>query len=59
MAIYEYRCVNESCEKFEDKVSVNKPMMESSRREICSSCLKTMDRVYSAFSVKTADGFKK
>jgi len=49
---YEYEC--KKCNK---KVSIDKPMSESSKKEYCPDCKEEMSRVFS-LGIKTSDGFK-
>jgi len=50
---YLYEC--KDCKK---EVEIVKPMMESSKEEFCEDCGNKLDRVYTASTIKTADGTK-
>lgn len=54
MALYAYKCVNKECKKHEEEVSVQKPMMESSREEFCEECGEKIDRVFTSYAMKPA-----
>jgi len=59
MAIYGYTCENTDCKNNKVKVTINKPMMESSRIEYCKVCGVELKRDYSSgASIKTGDGVK-
>lgn len=55
---YNYNCQNEKCSMFEKQVTVNKPMAESSRVELCEECKKELRRDFSGGAIKTGDGVK-
>ena len=56
---YNYRCNNEECTSYDVVVSVEKPMSESSKIELCRKCNSVLTRQYSVPSIGTSDGFKK
>jgi len=57
--VYLYKCINEKCDGCNVVVEVNKPMSEVNNEETCKTCSSTLNRVYTAPSVATGDGFKK
>jgi len=52
---YLYQCDNEKCKVKE--VIINKPMVDSSRIELCSVCGQELTRQYNT-SIVTGDGCK-
>ena len=55
---YNYKCVNDKCNDKDKVVVVDKPMSESNRVELCSSCTEVLNRIYSISGIKTGDGIK-
>ena len=59
MAFYDYKCTNEECKTYEEKVSISKPMSESAREEFCKECSQELARIYGNFGHQTfGDGYK-
>lgn len=55
---YDFKCQNEEC--FEFGITVEKEMsINDYKTPKCEYCGKTMERVYSSYSIKTSDGFKR
>ena len=58
MAIYKYKCTNNSCTITGKVKEINKPMTESSKIEICPICNAVLQKVFSVGAIKTGDGVK-
>ena len=55
---YDFKCQNEEC--FEHGITIEKDIPLNEYKEPnCEYCNKKMERVYSSYSIKTSDGFKK
>ena len=61
MAIYNYACNNEKCEKKDVSVEVWKPMSECSREEFCECCGEKMEKTIESYicqaSINKCGGF--
>ena len=56
---YNYKCINEKCVAGNKVVSIEKPMSESGKVELCKSCSKDLVRQFTVPSISTGDGFKR
>jgi len=55
---YLYECKQDECDEVNKTVEIDKTMDESGTPEICKECCHEMQRVYTTFAMKSADGFK-
>ena len=56
---YLYECKNENCSCYKMAVTIDKPMSESSREEVCECCKEVIQRVFTSPGIKTFnDGYK-
>lgn len=55
MAIYDFKCTNEKCDKKDEIISESIPIKEYSEDKfpICESCGEKTERVYSGFAFQT------
>lgn len=56
---YAYKCENEKCVAKDKEVSINKPISECGREELCKECNEPMNRIYNIAGHQTfGDGYK-
>ena len=54
MALYNYKCTSEDCNKYNEPVQIIKPMSKASDIEKCSACNKEIQKIFGSFGLKTA-----
>ena len=56
--LYQYKCINNSCEQYDIKVIIDKPMSVYDKEEVCECCNNILVKQYNIGGIVTGDGCK-